>query len=207
MALERTYNIPLRKEFQKAPAYRRAKKAIAALREYVKKHMKTDDVLLGDNLNKEIWKNGIRNPPHHVKVSCVKEDDGTCKVELFGHKYVVKEKAAPKVKKAPGLKGKLQEQVKGLKEGKKESDEKKTEEDLKKEPEEGKKETAEEKKEISKGEKKEAGNETKKGTEEEEKPESKDALKDSPKPEEKPGKKEEKKEESKTEGKSSEKKD
>lgn len=87
MAIERTYNIPLRKEFQKAPKYKRAKKAITALKQFLAKHMKTDEVKIGRNLNEFIWNQGIKNPPHHVKVNVVKDDDNIAKAELFGYKY------------------------------------------------------------------------------------------------------------------------
>ncbi len=86
--LERTYNVPLRKGFQKAPRYKKAKKAVKTLKEFLARHMKVDikDVKIGPVINKKIWERGIRKPPHHVKVTAVKEDD-IVKAELFGHKY------------------------------------------------------------------------------------------------------------------------
>ncbi len=83
-ALERTYNIPLRKEFLKVPRYKRAKKAVTAVREFLARHMKAEKVLLGSHLNQMIWKRGIKNPPHHVNVSAVKDDKGTVRAELIG---------------------------------------------------------------------------------------------------------------------------
>ncbi len=86
MALERIYNVPLRKEFQKAPKYRRAKKAMIALREFLAKHMKTEleKVKIGEYANLEIWKNGIKRPPHHIKIRAVKQDDGIVQAEIVG---------------------------------------------------------------------------------------------------------------------------
>lgn len=81
--LERVYNIPLRKEYQKSPHYRRAKKSIFAIREFLKKHMKSDEVKIGKYLNEKIWEHGIKNPPHHVKVNSTKDDKGVVNVELF----------------------------------------------------------------------------------------------------------------------------
>ena len=83
--LERTYNVPLRKEFLKTPKYKRAKKAVKALREFVSKHMKSEDVNIGADVNKLIWKHGIKNPPHHVKVTVTKEEDKVS-VVLEGNK-------------------------------------------------------------------------------------------------------------------------
>lgn len=73
--LERTYNIPLRKEWLKVPFYKRAKKATTAVREFLQKHMKTEEINISQGINKEIWKHGIKNPPHHVKVNVVKENN------------------------------------------------------------------------------------------------------------------------------------
>jgi large subunit ribosomal protein L31e len=85
--LERTYNVPLRKEFQKTPRYRRSKRAVAALRAFIAKNMKSEDVRIGKHLNQYVWENGIKNPPHHVKVQVVKDDAGVVRAELFGVKY------------------------------------------------------------------------------------------------------------------------
>lgn len=76
----------------KVPRYKRAKKAATALREFLLKHMKGKEVKIGRNLNSEIWKRGIRNPPHHVKVTVVKGDDDIIKAELLGKKYEEKTK-------------------------------------------------------------------------------------------------------------------
>lgn len=81
--LERTYNVPLRKEYMKAPRWNRTKKAVIALRQFLAKHMKSEKVLLSKELNEEMWKHGIQNPPHHVKVNAVKDDKGVVKADLF----------------------------------------------------------------------------------------------------------------------------
>ena len=113
MTLERTYNVPLRKEYQKAPMYKRAKKAVTALREFVEKNMKSDNVLIGPRLNLKIWERGIKNPPHHVKVTAIKEDkDDVVRVELFGFEFKAKDKKEKK-DKPEGIAGKIQEKLGG----------------------------------------------------------------------------------------------
>tara|TARA_Y100000034_G_C6831155_1_gene375167 strand:+ start:346 stop:900 length:555 start_codon:yes stop_codon:yes gene_type:complete len=95
--MERSYNIPLRKEWLKVPRYKRAKKAVKALREFLIKHMKSDDLNIGKNLNEAIWNRGIRNPPHHVKVNVLKDEDNKVYVELEGFEIQKKEvKEEPK---------------------------------------------------------------------------------------------------------------
>lgn len=85
--LERTYNVPLRKGFINKPKHKRAKKATKTLKEFLEKHMKSDRIRIGQHLNHEIWKNGMKNPPHHVKVKAVKDEDGVVEVELEGYEF------------------------------------------------------------------------------------------------------------------------
>jgi len=92
--LERIYNVPLRKEYQKAPRWKRTEKAVVGLRQFLGKHMKSENVLLSTPLNNHLWKHGIKNPPHHVKVIAIKDKEGVVHAELFGEK-----KAEPKVAK------------------------------------------------------------------------------------------------------------
>ena len=98
--LERVYNIPLRKEFQKAPKHKRAKKAVTAVRNFLEKHMKSNNVKIGKYLNLDIWKHGIKNPPHHIKVNAKKDSDGKVSAEIIGAP-VEKKKAEKKGEKKP----------------------------------------------------------------------------------------------------------
>ncbi|MEM4637830.1 MAG: 50S ribosomal protein L31e [Candidatus Woesearchaeota archaeon] len=91
--IERTYNVPLRSGFRNTAKYKKTKKAITTLKEFLSRHMKSDKILIGKNLNQYLWKNGIKNPPHHVKITVIKEDDGTVKAELLGFKYEHMKKA------------------------------------------------------------------------------------------------------------------
>lgn len=97
--LERTYNIPLRRDFLKAPRYKRAKKAVGAVRGFLERHMKGSPVRLGSHLNRKIWEKGAKNPPHHVKVTAVKYEDESVKAELIGFPLEEK-KEEPKKRKA-----------------------------------------------------------------------------------------------------------
>ena len=82
--LERIYNIPLRRQTLKVPPFKKANKAVKTVREFISKHMKSDDVIIGEYLNLKIWDHGAKNPPHHVKVNVTKDDKGKVVVELFG---------------------------------------------------------------------------------------------------------------------------
>ncbi|MBU4503027.1 MAG: 60S ribosomal protein L31, partial [Nanoarchaeota archaeon] len=111
---ERTYNIPLRKEWLKVPIYKRTSKAIRAIREFMKKHMKTEDIKLGKYLNLEVWKHGYKNPPHKISVTAKwieEKDKKYVQVEIVG---------APEEKKEEKKGGKKSEKKEDKKEEKKE---------------------------------------------------------------------------------------
>ena len=103
-SLERIFTIPLRREYQKAPNWQRTEKAVIAVKDFLQKHMKSDQIKIGTSVNELLWKHGIKNPPHHVKVVATKDKDGVVKAELFGQpegnpkkeKKVKEAKATPK---------------------------------------------------------------------------------------------------------------
>jgi len=143
MAIEREYNVPLRREFMKAPKHKRANKATKALREFLAKHMKTDieNVKISKWINQQIWNRGMKKPPHHLKVKVIKDDKGIVNAELS----VLPQKAISEKKQEEEKKGKLEEKKKEKAEKKEEVKEEKKEEK--------EKEVAEEKKEEKEKEK------------------------------------------------------
>ncbi len=126
--IERLYNVPLRSGFINTPKYKRAKKAINTLKLFMQKHMKAETIKIGNVLNELIWKNGIKNPPHHVAVKAIKEND-IVKVELQGHEYKDAVKIEKKVDKKESLKDKLAAKL-GAADEKKEEKAKATEENV-----------------------------------------------------------------------------
>jgi len=107
MADDKTFNVPLRKGCMKSPKHKRAKKAISILKLFLQRHMKTEEVKLGPKLNEKLWEKGIKNPPHHVKITVFMKD-GKALAELHGHKYVEKKKEETK---EGGIKDKLAEKL------------------------------------------------------------------------------------------------
>ena len=81
MAEEKIYTIPLRKEWLKAPIYKRSGKAIRAAKQFLNRHLKKE-VNLGPYLNEFIWAKGNRHPPGKVKVR-VEDEDGKLTAELI----------------------------------------------------------------------------------------------------------------------------
>lgn len=66
--LKREYIIPLRRKVKTAPMWRRSKKAISVLKNFMIQHMKAENVVICSELNELIWKNGGKNPPGKVSV-------------------------------------------------------------------------------------------------------------------------------------------
>lgn len=99
---ERTYVIPLRREFLKKAKYNRTKRAITTIQNFIIKHMKVKEVKLGKNLNEKVWERGRRNPPSKIKVKTIKEDN-YARVEL--PEFPFEKKKEPEKKE--GLKEKL----------------------------------------------------------------------------------------------------
>jgi len=123
IVLERTYNVPLRKEWLKSPKWKRTKKASRALREFLQRHMKSDDVKIGPLVNEKLWHHGIKNPPHHIKVVVKKDSTGIVTAELEGTKAPVKaepKKKGVEKKIAEAEKPKVEEKKEEVKEEKKE---------------------------------------------------------------------------------------
>ena len=65
------------------PRYRRTDRVITMIREFAKKSMKSDEVKLDQDLNRQIWKRGKTNPPRRVRLKLVKDEDGAVVVSLY----------------------------------------------------------------------------------------------------------------------------
>lgn len=72
--LKREYVVPLRRKTKLAPKWRRSKKAVSVLKDFIRKHMKTDNIVICPELNEKIWEKGIKNPPGKVSVIAYKFD-------------------------------------------------------------------------------------------------------------------------------------
>lgn len=108
--IKRTYVVPLRRGFFNTPRYKRSNKAITVLKNFLVKHMKSNDIKLGKHLNEFLWKNGIKNPPAKVKVDVTKDKEGVVRAELSGKEYI-DFKMQEKVDKNQSFKEKLKNKV------------------------------------------------------------------------------------------------
>lgn len=72
--LTRVYRIRLGKAWN-TPQYRRTDRVLNMIKEFAKKHMKTEKVKIDQDLNRLVWMRGKTNPPRSVRVRMIKEDD------------------------------------------------------------------------------------------------------------------------------------
>lgn len=79
--MEKVYTIPLRK-VKNVQRTIRAPRAIREVQNFLKKHMKAEEVKLDAKINEEIWERGIQKIPSKIKVKAFKDNDGTVKAEL-----------------------------------------------------------------------------------------------------------------------------
>ncbi len=139
--LEREYVIPLRREWKKVPRYRRAEKAIKAIKEFLVRHMKVRDrdlnkIKIDKYLNEEVWFKGIKKPPAKIKIKAIKEKD-IVRAELVDYPEKIKFKKLREEKilkegEEKAKKKKQKESVGEKKEETTETTEKKKEEEEKK---------------------------------------------------------------------------
>ena len=79
--MERVYIIPLR-DVKRVPRTIRSPKAVRLVREFLKKHMKSEDIKIDNSINEKIWERGIQKVPPKIKVKATKEEDGSVSVTL-----------------------------------------------------------------------------------------------------------------------------
>ena len=119
MAEEKIYTVPLRREFLKVARYNRYKKAMKALKEFLKRHLK-EDVKIGKYLNEEVTKSR-KNPPGKIKIR-VEGEKGKYKAELVNapREEIKKEEEKGRIEK-------LKEKIIGKEEKEEKIEEKKEE--------------------------------------------------------------------------------
>jgi ribosomal protein L31E len=101
---EREYIVPLRKEWLKVPEYKRANKAVKALKQFIAQHMKIYDrdlkkIKIDVLVNNEIRFKGMRKPLAKIKVKAMKREDGTVDVKLVDIPKHIEFELARKAKK------------------------------------------------------------------------------------------------------------
>ncbi|MEA1992844.1 MAG: 50S ribosomal protein L31e [Euryarchaeota archaeon] len=71
---ERIYTIPLRKA-KRASRKKRSAKAVKVLKDFLRRHTKTENIQLDAALNEKVWERGIEKPPAKLRIRVKKEGD------------------------------------------------------------------------------------------------------------------------------------
>ncbi|MCD6139362.1 MAG: 50S ribosomal protein L31e [Thermococcus sp.] len=80
MAEERVYVIPIRKIMKIVPRWKRAPRAARYVKEFIARHTKADEVIMGTDVNEKIWERGIEKPPSKLRVKVTIEEREGIKV-------------------------------------------------------------------------------------------------------------------------------
>ena len=80
--LTRVYTINLGRAWL-TPQHKRTDRVINMIREFATKHMKSNEIKLDQDLNRQVWTRGKTHPPRKVRVKMVKDEDGVVTVSLY----------------------------------------------------------------------------------------------------------------------------
>src|SRR5687768_13606830 len=79
--LERIYTIPLRKVMH-SPRNHRTDRAVRAVKNYLSKHMKSEEIWIDNAVNEKLWERGMYRIPSKIRVRALKFNDGVVEVTL-----------------------------------------------------------------------------------------------------------------------------
>ena len=79
--LERIYTIPLRNVMH-SPRNHRTDRAVRAVKTYLSKHMKSEEIWIDNSVNEKLWERGMYRIPSKIRVRALKFDDGVVEVTL-----------------------------------------------------------------------------------------------------------------------------
>jgi large subunit ribosomal protein L31e len=100
--LTRVYTINLGRAWL-TPEHKRTDRVVNMIREFATKHMKSDEIKLEQDLNRQIWARGKTNPPRKVRVKMVKDEDGVVTVSLYEDVPAATEAPAAEEKKPEAI--------------------------------------------------------------------------------------------------------
>lgn len=110
--LERVYTINLGKVLL-SPNNQRAKRAVNMVKEYARRHMKTEEIKIEEGVNHQIWKRGIKHPPRKIRVRMTKTDEGFVLVSPY-EKEIEEAVQPTKEKKTPAVEEKPEPETKQI---------------------------------------------------------------------------------------------
>jgi len=79
---ERIYTVPFRRVYWARSRRNRANREVKALREFVRRHMKPEGLLIQPEVNERIWARGMQRPPRKLRIRATKNSDNQVKIYL-----------------------------------------------------------------------------------------------------------------------------
>ena len=101
---ERIYIVPLRREFLKEPRSKRSNRALLTIKEFVKNHTKSNQIMISKGVNEFLFFRGFKKPPAKIKIEIVRNEERV-EVKLPGE--VIEKREKKKTGMAEGLKERL----------------------------------------------------------------------------------------------------
>ena len=90
---ERIYTINLRRGVMTSPRWKKSDDSVSFIRNFLKRHMKSQDIIIDNAVSKEIWKHGNQRPLRKIRIKAVKDDENKVTASLFGTASVVIEES------------------------------------------------------------------------------------------------------------------
>lgn len=78
---ERIYTIPLSKAWS-SPKKKRTPRAMRVLKDFIRKHMKSEELLISTEVNEFLWSKGIEGSPRRIRIKAVRDTDNVVTVYL-----------------------------------------------------------------------------------------------------------------------------
>ncbi len=89
---EKVYNIPLRSEWIAVGRVARTKKAVSAVKSFISRHTRAQNVMISEELNRTLWSSGAKKPPGKIKVKASIDKTGRAIVRMPGEITLEEEK-------------------------------------------------------------------------------------------------------------------
>ena len=53
-----------------------------SIKDFIRKHMKPDDLIISTEVNERLWNRGIEKPPRRIRIKAVRDNDNIVTVYL-----------------------------------------------------------------------------------------------------------------------------
>ncbi len=72
---EKIYDVPLRRYFTESGRRKKAPHAIKGVRDFISKKARSNNIVIGEDINRTIWARGVSKPPAKIRIRVRKDGD------------------------------------------------------------------------------------------------------------------------------------